>query len=185
MNRLLKKTTHWFVLFIFYCFCALPISCSNRGNVGYYSSNLPPTDSWAVYEGAWFTIEYPGNFDVVPSLKSSGKDGYDSVFFQDPEKRVRFYVLSPQWGRPASDIVIKQEVETTVSQEQRSSNSRKTLIKTIRAKDGSYERKIEENREQDGAVFWVFEIKYRNERFLKQNLANYQRFKDSLIQYTD
>jgi hypothetical protein len=46
--------------------------------------------SWQKYKGAWFTIQYPPNFSVSPSLPAEQSGEYDSVFFVAPDNNISF-----------------------------------------------------------------------------------------------
>jgi hypothetical protein len=51
---------------------------------------------WRKFEGEWFTVEYPSNFKVRPSLKlHSHQTRPDSAFFTAPGGEVEFYIFSP------------------------------------------------------------------------------------------
>ena len=63
------------------------------------------------YKGAWFEIDYPKIFTVKPSIPSSTPDLYDSAYFISPDKKVTFYVFSPQWSGDATDISLNKNTE--------------------------------------------------------------------------
>jgi len=93
------------------------------------------------YKGAWFEIQYPADFTVRPSIKSSGGDGkYDSAFFASPDGKVEFYVFSPQWKGDAGDIDLDEKSEEMVSTETQKTKDRAVTFYTIRARNGSYTR---------------------------------------------
>jgi hypothetical protein len=164
------------------CCASCSPSVDGQANI---AETEPTAGQWSNYEGAWFTVEYPPSFDVVPSLKSDDTEGFDSVFFEAPDSAARFYVLSPQWGRAAVDVSIEPDVEIELDSNRQFIDEQERVTTTIHAKDGSYTRSVEEYREQDGAVYWVFEFSYANEVERERYAPSFERFKASLKQYSD
>lgn len=171
------------VFLAIFLFCA---ACSEKTDVAANKADqLETSDSWSVYEGAWFTIDYPASFEVTQSLESDSKKGYDSVFFESPDGRVKFYVLSPQWGRRATDVAERSDVEFEISRQEHSESGQLLVETVFRANDNSYVRQIEEHYEQGGIVNWAFQITYADEAARETYAAEYLHFKDSLIRYSD
>lgn len=140
---------------------------------------------YSVYKGAWFDVEYPSNFTVKPSLKSStSQDGYDSALFTSPDGKVQFYVFSPQWNGDPADIKLK-DGETL--KEKTEENKNTVLVKrwTIAANDGSYSRSYEERKELENNVNKIFGIRYSTKEDLDRYKEEYLHFKNSLNQYAD
>lgn len=136
------------------------------------------------YSGAWFQIEYPANFTVQPSLRSTtSKEGFDSATFTSPDDRVQFYIFSPQWSGEAADIKVQSNEKQT---EVTSATENGLLIRrwTIQAKDDSYLRSYESSAET-GGINKVFGIKYASAADLKRYRTEYLHFKNSLEQYAD
>ncbi|MBW8360505.1 MAG: hypothetical protein K0M63_11985 [Weeksellaceae bacterium] len=136
------------------------------------------------FSGAWFQIEYPGNFTVQPSLRSTtSKEGFDSATFTSPDGKVQFYIFSPQWSGEATDIALKASEKQT---DDTSATENGLLVKrwTIQAKDGSYFRSYESSKET-GGVNKVFGIRYASADDLKRYRPEYLHFKNSLEQYAD
>lgn len=103
--------------------------------------------TYSTYKGAWFNIEYPANFKVENSLKSStNSEGFDSAFFTSPDGKIQFYVFSPQWSGKPEDIKI-QENEKMVETKAENKNGIFIDRWTVAAKDGSYFRSYEESSE--------------------------------------
>ena len=71
------------------------------------------------YKGAWFEIDYPKIFTVKPSIPSSTPDLYDSAYFISPDKKVTFYVFSPQWSGDATDISLNKKLKKIQEQKVR------------------------------------------------------------------
>jgi hypothetical protein len=140
---------------------------------------------WSLFEGAWFSIEYPGDFVVKPSLAANEDDQYDSVFFSTKDDGVSFYVLSPQWRRAASDAVFKTAQESRVESSEQVDEGLMKNSTLILARDGSYERLIETFASPDQTVSWTFQFIYRNKELKEQYAPLYDRFKASLQQFTD
>ena len=137
------------------------------------------------YQGAWFTISYPDGFTAVPGLPSPTADGYDSARFRDPSGRVEFYVYSPQAGGTAADIVFDPASESRIAVEGDTGAAGSVRWTTYAAKDGSYQRSVEETRSADGLQNRVFAIRYRTPADLAAFRDEYKAFKESLKQYQD
>lgn len=143
------------------------------------------TSKYSTYKGAWFDIEYPSDFKVENSLKSStNSEGFDSAFFTSPDGKVQFYIFSPQWSGKPEEVKI-QENEKLV--ESKSENHNGIFIKrwTVAAKDGSYYKSFEESSEAEGTINKVFGIKYASKKDLEHYRDEYLHFKNSLKQYAD
>jgi hypothetical protein len=141
--------------------------------------------SWQKYKGAWFTIQYPPNFSVSPSLPAEQSGEYDSVFFVAPDNNISFYVLSPQWRRRAEDIVLQPSLEVAKEIDERLMDGFTEKSRLIQAIDGSYERLIESYTSLDQTVSWTFQLYYTDSKAKKSYEKQYQQFKASLDQYTD
>ncbi len=137
------------------------------------------------FKGAWFEVKYPASFTAKPSLKAaSAVNGYESAFFESPDKLVEFYVFSPQWSGDASDILLKSTEKMTSTKTQTSGHQ---LLKwwTIAAKDGSYTRTYQEKRDSLANTGWVIGIKYKQQSAFNKYKTQYLAFKSSLVQYAD
>jgi hypothetical protein len=137
------------------------------------------------YKGAWFDIKYPSSFTVKPSLKSSTSDkGYESAFFESPDRLVEFYVFSPQWSGNATDIDVKNSEKITATKTETTGHF---IIKwwTIAAKNGSYTRSYQEKTDTQANTNWVIGIKYKNQGAFSKYKKQYLSFKASLVQYAD
>ena len=137
------------------------------------------------FQGAWFTISYPDGFAAIPGLPSTTSDGHDSARFRDPSGRVEFYVYSPQAGGVAADIAFDPATESEIAAAGDTGASGSVRWTTYAAKDGSYQRSVEETRSADGLQNRVFAIKYRTAADLAEFRDEYKAFKDSLKQYQD
>lgn len=143
------------------------------------------SSTYSTYKGAWFDIEFPANFKVENSLKSStNSEGFDSALFTSPDGKVQFYIFSPQWNGKPDDIKI-QENEKII--ETKAENKNGTFINrwTVAAKDGRYFRSYEESSEIEGQINKVFGIKYASKEDLERYRDEYLHFKNSLKQYAD
>jgi hypothetical protein len=139
----------------------------------------------SVFEGAWFRVAYPADFAVVPSLPSTTNDGFDSAFFESPDGAVEFYVFAPQWGGNPADIALDPDHEDIAAEEIVESGGRKLTWRTIRAKDGSYERAYQITEDPAGPSLSVVGIKYRDTDALGAYRPAYIRFKESLELFAD
>lgn len=139
---------------------------------------------WLTYKGAYFDIKYPAVFRVRPSQRTDG-ERYDSVFFAAPDKSVEFYVFSPIWNGDPKDIEINAETESYVSQNTEEKSSIKIRRATIRAKDGSYTRSVEDTENTNTNNRTVFGIKYRDQSAYDKYRQTYLTFKKSIKQFAD
>lgn len=141
--------------------------------------------AWPTYAGAWFEVDYPPGFRVRPSLPSTTAEGYDSVFFESPDGRVSFYVCSPQWSREPSDIEPAEASETVVAAEEEGIPAGTIRRYAIAALDGSYLREYEERELFEGSVRWAVGFRYPDPRTREEYGHSYERFKESLRQFSD
>ncbi|MBD0371521.1 MAG: hypothetical protein ICV60_11835 [Pyrinomonadaceae bacterium] len=138
---------------------------------------------WLTFKGAYFDIKYPAGFRPRPSLRSDQNP--DSAFFTAPDGSVEFYVYSPIWNGEPTDIEINEATEQYVSQDTQTNAGIKIRRVTIRAKDGSYQRSIEDTENTNTNNRTVFGIKYRNQTVYNKYRQTYLAFKKSLKQYAD
>ncbi len=155
------------------------------------SVSVPPPDIrhsaeliFKKYSGAWFTVDFPHNFSVNPSLQSAtSTEGYDSAMFTSPDGKVQFYIFSPQWSGIATDIAVqsgeKQAVYTTGIE-----NGLTVERWTIKADNGAYFRSYEATSET-GGINKIFGIQYSSPEDLENYRSEYLHFKNSLQQYAD
>lgn len=173
------------LLFQFLAFSIfLPLGACNAGTETSQTANDTTASSFLKYEGAWFSIEYPTSFSVKPSIISNSGKGYDSVFFQSPDKNITFYICSPQWRIDCSDIKVKAS-ETQISEEKQKTPNKLIRHFTIRANDGTYQRSYQETINADGNILWIIGLKYNSTQTLKKYQNAYQHFKRSLQQFSD
>ena len=147
--------------------------------------NLTMLGQTRTFKGAWFDIKYPASFTAKGSIKSATSDrGYESAFFQSPDKTVEFYIFSPQWSGDPTDISLKSNEKLSSTNTQKSGS---TISKwwTIVAKDGSYTRSYQEKRDNSLNTSMIFGIKYKNINAYNRYKSNYLSFKASLTQYAD
>jgi hypothetical protein len=137
------------------------------------------------YQGAWFEVSYPGDFTARPSMVSSGvPDKYDSARFESPDKKVRFYIFSPQWAGENPDIAVKAgEVEKTDKTEKSGGFTRRWY--TITPKGDGLSRSYVENTNEDKTVRWVVGVEYADQKSYDKHKAKYLKFKKSLRQFAD
>ena len=147
-------------------------------------SREPKQAEWSRYESDWFAVQHPEDFAARPSLESAD-GGYESVFFDAPDGSASFYVFSPQWGGQPLDIVVQPDREREVAADVIQTERGTRTVRTIASIEDESVRVVEENREGDGAVFWVTAFEYRDESAQKRYADAYGRFKDSLEQFAD
>lgn len=139
--------------------------------------------SWSSYKGAYFEIKYPAGFRVRPSQRSD--ENPDSAFFTAPDGSVEFYVFSPIWNGEPRDIEINEATESYVSQATQKKGGIKIRRMTMRAKDGSYLRSVEDTENTNTNNRTVFGIKYRDQAAYNKYRQTYLTFKKSIKQFAD
>jgi hypothetical protein len=139
--------------------------------------------SWSSYKGAYFEIKYPAGFRVRPSQRSD--ENPDSAFFTAPDGSVEFYVFSPIWNGEPRDIEINEATESYVSNAMQKKGGIKIRRMTIRAKDGSYLRSVEDTENTNTNNRTVFGIKYRDQAAYNKYRQTYLTFKKSIKQFAD
>lgn len=138
----------------------------------------------AKFKGAWFEVDYPDRWAVVPSLPSKSRPGgVDSVFFRSPDSAVEFYVFAPQWSGEAQDIVLDRATERLDSSKTSESGGKSVRWYTISARNGAYTRSYEDTK--GGSTRVVVGIKYRSEDAYREYRSAYLQFKKSLRQFAD
>jgi hypothetical protein len=159
----------------------------NRGNVLTYKKiesvktpevNQPNTSESLTYTGTWFDVKYPAGFDV------SGTENADEAKFTSPDKKVEFFVYSPQWGGNPAEYLNLGVNEELVSEK----TDQNTYSATIKDKSGSYTRSylsIKNPEGTDSETHKVFGIKYTDQAAYDKYKEAYTAFKNSLVQYAD
>ncbi len=140
--------------------------------------------SWKTFKGAWFDINYPGDFKVVPGQKSSSTDGVDAASFVSPDGRVEFHVFSPQWtGSPQWTLL--QPGEKVVGRSEEMKDGKRVEWVTIAGPGGKYKRSYADTTNETENTRRVFGIKYPNKSAYDAYRDLYLKFKESLQQYAD
>jgi hypothetical protein len=147
---------------------------------------LVAKDKTKKYKGAFFEVSYPHNFTVKPSIRNSGgMDAYDSAFFISPDKKVKFYIFSPQWSGDATDIAMdsEKEIEKDVKTEKNKNEENRWF--TYASKVGSKTRSYHEIVSADKSTVKIFGIEYDDKKSYDKYKAEYLKFKKSLQQFAD
>jgi len=165
-----------------------------------------------MYDGAFFTVKFPPDFTVRPSLRvpasPSGTEPRESAFFTSPDGLVEFHVFSPQWDGEPTDIFLDPETEDLCSTRTETKEhpwgkdadgyemfirTRLTWV-TVAAKDGSYLRSYLDIRTSTASVGYpddsilsrrTFGIKYADRSAYNRYRDRYLLFRKSLCQYAD
>lgn len=133
------------------------------------------------YRGAWFEIQYPASFRVIPSLQSRGMpDEFDSVFFESTDKSVRFYVFSPRWAGETPDIALKDMQETYHLDKRENKDGFRQVWYTIRPKKSGRTRSYLETTNKEGTIRRVVGIEYTDRKAYEKYLPLYNGFMGSL-----
>ena len=160
------------------------------------SAKAKPPAGWKRYSGAWFDVFYPPAFTPIPAQKSTSGEGVDSVSFLAPAREVEFYVFSPQWNGHASVLDIDARRERLTSKEVTRSDYKtgdgqveKDVVEDtwlgISALDGSYVRFVHEHSNRLLNTTRVFGIKCKDMAAYGRYKADYDSFRQSLVQYAD
>lgn len=141
--------------------------------------------AFELYKGGWFEIEYPKEFTVKPSLASNMPDKYDSVYFESPDGKVKFYVYSPQWSGEATDIsrTASLEIEKDTKVEKKNGITNKWY--TYEKKDGTGFRSYQETINEAGPTKHIIGFEYSDREAYKKYRDAYMKFKKSLKQFAD
>lgn len=143
----------------------------------------------STFKGAFFAISYPSDFKVRPSkFNSPNTPDYpavDSAFFTSPDGTVEFYVFSPLWNGTPNDIVLSDSTEEVVSRKIEEKDGVIIRRATVRAKDYSYYRSIEDVENTKLNTRRVFGVKYKNQHAYDEYKQKYLKFKNSLEQFSD
>lgn len=127
----------------------------------------------AMFQGAWFQIQYPSHFIATGSMKSLTADGFDSAVFTSPDKQVEFYIFSPQWEGEANDIKLHLHEKISSSKTQISGDTEITWW-TIVSLNGLYQRSYIQKTNTIYHTTCVFGIKYKNSKVLDVYKKNMQ-----------
>jgi len=148
---------------------------------------IPPEQAgWPTFKGAYFEVKYPPGFKARKSLPSNSFEGkHDSAFFTAADGSVEFYVFSPLWNGKPNDIEPDLRLEEIVSEDVQGKGSVKTRRMTLKAKDNSYFRSVEDTENTETNNRTVFGIKYRDRNAYDKYRQQYLTFKKSLKQFSD
>ncbi len=150
------------------------------------ATTLVAKDKSKKYKGAFFEVSYPNHFTVKPSMPNSGgMDAYDSAFFISPDKKVKFYIFSPQWSGEATDIAIDPNKETEKDVKITKNKKEENRWFTYVSKDGSKTRSYHEIVSADKSTVKIFGIEYEDKESYDKYKADYVKFKKSLQQFAD
>lgn len=138
-----------------------------------------------VFKGAFFEIEYPKDFTVKPSIKSNIPKKYDSAFFISPDKKVKFYVFSPQWTGDATDILIDPKTEIEKDKKSENAGNKKQIWFSYKSKSSENTRSFHEILNDDGPTQLIFGIEYENQATYDKHKQSYLNFKKSIKQFAD
>jgi hypothetical protein len=145
---------------------------------------MAKASSWKTFKGAWFDVEYPSDFKVVPGQRSSTTDGVDAASFVSPDGRVEFHVFSPQWTGSPQWILLKSG-EKVVERSEEMKDGKRVEWVTIAGPGGTYKRSYAETTNEIENTRRVFGIKYANQAAYDSYRDLYLKFKESLKQYAD
>jgi hypothetical protein len=139
--------------------------------------------NYKVYHGAWFDIQYPKTFRVENSIPSSLDGKFDSVYFVSPDKKVKFYIFSPQWAGDAVDIGMNAEFETLKDEKIVTKNGFTTKWYTYESSKGL--RSYQEITNEDQTTKHIIGIEYTDVKSYSKYKKDYLHFKKSLKQFAD
>lgn len=148
---------------------------------------------YVIYNGNYFSIEYPSNFIASPTQPIDNFDDYefiatDEATFTSPDSAVEFFVYSPLWnGEPEFYLEFQENEELTFEKEVTDTNDY-GLVQTIQwmtisDKANQYSRSYVSTKTE--STFLVFGIKSINDTAYEKYKDTYLRFKESLEQFAD
>jgi len=149
------------------------------------AATAAPAQERRTFEGAWFSIDYPAEFEVRPSLESTTADGYDSARFVAPDGSVAFYVHAPQWGGIPADIALDPATETVAGERVAEDGPLTRRWVTYTARDGSYARSYLTVTDHRGPTSYTIGLRYTSGAALEAYRDAYAAFRQSLEQYAD
>jgi hypothetical protein len=142
-----------------------------------------PNQGLKTYKGAWFDVQYPLGFKVVPRQKSAtNAEGYDAVSFLSADGLVEFYVYSPQWSG-TSDWTKRRSGEKLTSKSTEQAGDQ--TITYVTFKGPGYTRSYADYRQPQYNVRWVFGYRYKHSAAYHAYRNLYLQFKQSLKQFAD
>lgn len=159
------------ILFLVFLFITLP--------------DLYSESKYRTYRGGWFEVDYPKQFTVQPSIPSSMDGKYDSVYFQSPDKKVKYYIYSPQWSGDAKDIEQDLKLEDEIDTKTSTKNGFNYRWFTFRAKNKSYSRSYMETTNEENTTKLIVGIEYRTQKDYEKYKKDYLYFKKSIKQFAD
>jgi hypothetical protein len=162
---------------IIFCLCFFLVTL--------YSNAKDKNTNSLTYKGGWFEIEYPKTFTVKPSIPSNTPDLYDSAFFISPDKKVKFYVFSPQWSGDATDIAIDSKTEIEKDTKTETKNGMTNKWYTYETKGNTKLRSYQETTNQEGTTKLIIGIEYADRESYKKYKEDYLKFKKSIRQFAD
>jgi hypothetical protein len=149
--------------------------------------------NYNVYQGNYFSIEYPSNFTASPLGPKESIDNYefidtDEATFTSPNGEVEFFVYSPLWGGEPKSYLQQRENEEITTEKESIDDADPIWSKTIKwvtytDKEGKYSRSYVSTKTESTDL--VFGIKSVNDEAYKKYKAAYLRFKESLTQFAD
>jgi len=157
------------------------------------SAVVPVTTKTATYNGQWFDIRYPENFELKPRVDEMDPSATaDEMYFASKDNSVEFFVFSPLWrGEPAAylDAAPGEVLSATKSETSGEGLDKKTITwGTFKAKDNSYLRSyvsIKSQVDTGSDLHHVFGIRYKDQKTYDLYKGAYEAFKQSLVQYAD
>lgn len=147
---------------------------------------------WKKYNGPWFSVYYPATWKAAAgkSPASTGGGKLDTASFSSPDGRAQFAIYAPMWNGQPTDLNIDTKREKRVSRMVvASTDSIKSKIETrwqtFRALNGGYTRSIVDVENKTLNTRRVLGFRYKDAATYNRYLPQFQKFKSSLIQYTD
>lgn len=149
------------------------------------------------YNGAYFSISYPEDFDVQTPYSN------DEAYFVSKDNNVEYFVYAPLWGgEPEQYLKMKKNEKRINEKTLQGANTNPNRDKdrdlqiskwvTFAATDGSYtrsyvhiKRKSSNETLKMNDIDLVFGFKYKNETAYKIYVNAYKLFKKSLEQFAD
>ncbi|NOQ73624.1 MAG: hypothetical protein GQ574_16580 [Crocinitomix sp.] len=149
--------------------------------------------NYDVYQGNYFSIEYPSNFIAAPLEPTVTTESYtfidsDEATFTSPNGEVEFFVYSPLWGGEPQSYLEQLDNEEITAEKETTDLDEIGFERTIKwitysDKDGQYSRSFVSTKTESTDL--VFGIKSINDAAYEKYKEAYLRFKESLTQFAD
>lgn len=138
------------------------------------------------FTGAFFSVQYPSSFSVsTPYNIPQDRSPINTALFTSSDKKVTFYVFSPQWNGQPDGISKNPESEVLVDSTSEVRNSQRVTRWTLYNQKEKIYKSFEQTDHLEYRTRKVFGIFYTSSEAREEYKEKYLDFKKSLIKYAD